>query len=89
MYYEWLKKDPTEFIHSWVVNLSGKAVDVNGIHKTDYAKTEYSEPGKTEYGPAKDVNDIVNPKCKWTKHSKEMYEWAKEIISRNPSKYGL
>jgi hypothetical protein len=65
--------------HYWVVNPEGNAVDIAGVHESNYAVTEWNDPDPTAVrgitlGELEPCND-------------EILQWAIEVIEQNPDKY--
>lgn len=73
--------DGSEFIHCWVMNPDGNAIDVNGIHKGNWAKTPYSQDLPSgvvqEYHDEDELADD------------EMFEWAKDLVFSHPEYFNL
>lgn len=71
--------------HVWVVNPQGKAVDVNGVHPTGYAKTKYD-------GPSSGANDVRPLDSDFVR--KEMADegalaWARPLVKNFPEHFGI
>jgi hypothetical protein len=75
--------DPTErdacarIVHAWVVRADGRAVDVRGVHATDYAPSWASRAGLARE-TLPDIPGIPNA---------ELIAWARELIANNPDHF--
>jgi hypothetical protein len=74
------KEDGAEhFIHAWVVNDEGNAVDISGVHSGNWAKTKFSEDKPKgiiiEY-PADNSFGYYS-------------QWAKHITETMPNHFGI
>lgn len=72
--------DPKQVRHVWVVNDQGKAVDINGVHPTGRAPTQWS-PGR----PGRIVNVRPDPK----ETSRYYMPWAKQVVKSHPGHFGI
>jgi hypothetical protein len=78
------EKHPYEgdIAHIWVVDPSGRAVDINGIHQGDRARTRYSDPDPGRIAPISRADAVGN--------TDEGYQkWARDIVGSNPAYFGL
>ena len=75
-----------ELIHAWTVSDDGKAVDVFGVHDSEYAQrpdwieVPYLENTIAPWsGPVQPSND----------EEEKAYKTAVKLINKNPQKYGI
>jgi len=83
-------------MHVWVRNPDGRAVDINGIHPTDFARTKYNDPRWLEKhgmlhelredGTVEDITDRVFDF--YSKPCPEL-DWARQIVDGFPEHFGL
>lgn len=72
-------EESKDFLHAWVVNNEGFAVDINGIHSNGWAKTKFSKE--------KPEGEIVGY---LTNETFGCYsQWAKEIVHSFPEYFGI
>lgn len=71
-----------DIAHVWCVNDSGKAVDINGVHPTSWARTPFSEakPGRIAPYSRSDC-DSSSP------DTDNEFQWANEIIDAHLELY--
>jgi hypothetical protein len=72
-------KDDEDFIHAWVVNDDGFAVDISGVHSNGWAKTKFSSE--------KPVGTIVEYPVDET--FGYYSQWAKDILHSLPEHFGI
>ena len=70
--------------HSWVMNPQGKAVDINGVHPSNYARTEYSKDGTV-----REATDEVLAQYAKKPPAKDALAWANKLIAKHPAHFGL
>jgi len=93
IYAEVLKdsKGNENFEHFWVVNNDFFAVDINGVHKSNFAETIYSK--KRSRGEAREVSalDEFTASSGWAKevvhHFPEYFGIKKEVVMKNSKSY--
>lgn len=73
--------DGDEFIHCWVTNPDGNAIDINGVHNGNWAKTPYSK--NLPKGAIKEYHN----KDELVAH--DMVEWAKDLVFSHPEHFNL
>lgn len=78
--------DETDFDveHVWVVNDYGRAVDINGVHSSNWAKTPFSdkEPKRIAPFPRNEcTSDFPS--------DRDDFAWANEILDTHPELYSL
>lgn len=69
--------------HVWVVNHQGKAVDINGVHPSDYARTKYSEPT-----PGK-IIQVPNIERQAPEDDYGVLDWARQLVELFPKHFGI
>ncbi|MGR5367121.1 hypothetical protein [Photobacterium damselae] len=73
--------DGDEFIHCWIKNPDGNAIDINGIHDGNWAKTPYSQSSpKGVIQEYQGNNDLVDP---------DMIEWARDLVFSHLEHFNL
>lgn len=73
--------DGDEFIHCWVTNPDGNAIDINGVHNGNWAKKPYSK--NLPKGAIKEYHN----KDELVAH--DMVEWAKDLFFSHPEHFNL
>lgn len=80
-------------IHYWVVTPDGKAVDIQGVHATDWASTPYSLTAPE--GPLRRVpvelllSDTADPARCACRLALEYTAWAETLVAHFPGHFGL
>ncbi|WP_038129373.1 hypothetical protein [Vibrio fluvialis] len=73
--------DGDDFIHCWVTDPDGNAIDINGIHNGNWAKTPYSS--------ATPKGSILKYHALDTLDNTDLLEWARDLVLSHPSHFNL
>lgn len=80
-------------IHYWVVTPEGKAVDIQGVHATDWANTPYSlahPEGPLRVVPRQTLlSDNSDPSTCAGRLAREYAAWAETLVAHFPEHFGL
>lgn len=77
-----------DHIHTWVKNSEGNAVDILGIHKGNWAATQYSKlTSNSIILKTVITNDSYYQKI--NNNSCEILEWARDLVKKYPTYFGI
>jgi hypothetical protein len=82
------KDHPDMVSHVWVIRPDGKAVDINGIHSQNVAKTKYDNDTE-RYGRPTQTLEPRQLDASELSNDPEMVTWATELIQTNPEHFGI